>query len=126
MLRGEKSIELIDNQIISIAQSIRDHFQLPCIINNWHDGGGFKESGLRKFLSKTGAAFSQHKYGRAIDVKIEGVQYQYDDIRKEIERYWKKFSLLGLTTIESGTPTWLHLDCRHTGSNTLFIIPYTN
>lgn len=123
MLRGEDSIQLIDQRIITIAQAIRDHFGLPIIINNWHIGGGYKESGLRKFLTKTGATFSQHKFGRAIDVKIEGVS-DYDEVRAEIVRYWPEFKASGLTTIEDGTPTWLHSDCRNTGTDTLLIVPF--
>lgn len=29
-----------------------------------------------------------------------------------------------LTTIEAGTPTWLHVDIRFTGSDDLLIVPY--
>jgi hypothetical protein len=125
-LMGDKSIELIDTRIIDIAQAIRDHFNLPCIINNWHEGGGYKESGLRKFLSKTGAAFSQHKFGRAIDIKIEGVT-DYDSVRSEIlkkDEFAGYFRLKGLTVMESGTPTWLHIDCRFTGSEEIILIPF--
>lgn len=122
MLRADKSIELIDPRIIGIAQFFRDYFGQPITINNWHKGGGYKESGLRRFLTKTGAKFSQHKFGRAIDMKIQDVDPE--EARQEIRKHWDKFKTCGMTTIEDGTPTWLHVDCRYTGTDTLLIIPF--
>jgi hypothetical protein len=124
-IKKEKSIELIDRRIVLVAQLIKEIFDVPVMINNWHEGGGYKESGLRKFLTKTGAPFSQHKYGRAADLKIEGWD-DYEKVRDVIRDYWDNLRVLGLTTIETGTPTWLHIDCRFTGSNHLHEIPYTN
>ncbi|MEZ5195108.1 MAG: D-Ala-D-Ala carboxypeptidase family metallohydrolase [Bacteroidales bacterium] len=122
MLRGDKSVELIDSSIIFIAQFFRDYFGQPIVINNWHDGGEYKESGLRKFLTKTGSAFSQHKFGRAVDMKIQDVDPE--EARREIVREWEYFKMSGMTTIESGTPTWLHVDCSFTGIDELLIVPF--
>lgn len=122
-IRADKSIELIDPRIVGMAQFIRDYFGQPVTINNWHEGGPRKESGLRKFLTTTGSKFSQHKFGRAIDMVIRDVDPE--NARKEIIKYWDKFRTCGITTIEEATPTWLHCDCRFTGTDRLVLIPYT-
>ncbi|MBN1340741.1 MAG: hypothetical protein JXA03_15540 [Bacteroidales bacterium] len=121
--RGDKSIELIDSRLIDIAMYFRLYFGEPVIINNWHTGGGYKESGLRSFTTKTGAFYSQHKYGRAIDMKFIGVQAS--DVIAEVQRKWRKFRSCGMTTMETGTPTWVHVDCRQTGQNDLYLVPFT-
>jgi hypothetical protein len=45
----------------------------PTVVNNWHQGGAFSESGLRTMETGTGAALSQHKFGRAFDCKFRNV-----------------------------------------------------
>ena len=114
MVRGEKSIELIDNRLITLTQFFRDYFAVPITINNWHTNGQYQESGLRTFLSKTGATYSQHKYGRAADLKLTGIEPE--EVRAEIRRNWTAFKKAGLTCIEKDTPTWVHIDVRNTTS----------
>ena len=121
-LRGDRSIELVDSRIITLAQFFHDYFGVGVTINNWSTGGQYKESGTRSFLSKTGAVLSQHKYGRAIDMKLTGMDPE--DVRREIRIKWPLFKAKGLTTIEKDTPTWVHADCRFTGLETLYEVPY--
>ena len=121
-LRGEKSIELIDARIISIAEAVRQLTDCPVTINDWHTGGHYKESGLRIFSTSTGAKFSQHKYGRAVDLKVKGMDAE--DVRNLIRQNWSMFHNLGLTTIEKDTPSWVHVDCRNTGLEKLYEIPF--
>ena len=109
---GDKSMWFIDPKIIDIAQLVRNLTHRPVTINNWHNQGHYKESGLRSMTTKTGAKYSQHKYGRAIDIKVDGMNVQevYDVIMTNIDL----FRAAGLTTIEDieKTPTWIHLDVR--------------
>lgn len=121
-LRGGKSIELIDSRIVMIAEKLREYFGVPITINNWHTGGQYKESGLRDFDTTTGAKFSQHKFGRAIDCKFQGLEPKY--IRKKIIENQGEFIKVGITCIEADTPTWVHIDCRYTGFNNILIVPY--
>jgi len=113
-------IWFINPKIITIAQAIRDRFGKPVIINNWFDMGKYYHSGLRPFDCETGAALSQHKFGRAIDVKVIGIDAL--EVQLDIKRNWLYYKDSGLTTIEDATPSWTHMDCRNTGSNSLFII----
>ena len=119
--RGEKSLQLIDNRIISIAQFFRDIYG-GVTINNWHSGGSYKESGLRRFDTSTGAKYSQHKYGRAIDLKFSNktAQQVYADIMNDKNKFFNA----GLRVVENiqATPSWLHLDVRNTGLNDILIV----
>ncbi len=110
----------LDPRIITIAQFLRDRYKLPVVINNYLTGGQYQNSGYRDPLSSVGAMFSQHKFGRAIDVKVEGMFPE--EIRQDVIRNWNIFKAVGVTTLEINTPTWVHLDCRYTGLDTLFIV----
>jgi hypothetical protein len=120
--RGNAASQLMDIRIVNVAQWLRDKTGKPITINNWSNGGQFKESGLRNFATSTGAKWSQHKYGRAIDLKVEGMQAE--EVRQLIRNNWTTLKAIGLTTIEKDTPTWVHIDCRYTGMETLLEVPY--
>lgn len=118
---GKNSIWFIDKRVIYISQVLRDIFG-PITINNWHDGGTFKLSGFRPGSEMIGASMSQHKYGRAADLKFKN--QDPEEIRIYIEKNFDTFKNYGLTTIELNTPTWLHFDCRQTNLNYLFKVKY--
>jgi hypothetical protein len=66
---------------------------------------------------------SQHKFGRAIDIKVSGMTpREVFAIVKAHEDYLIENQII--TTIESlsMTPTWLHLDCRFTGLDRFLIV----
>lgn len=119
---GEKSLQFVDERIIYIAQFVRDTFGKSVTINDWWDGGQYKESGYRSPDSKTGAFRSQHKAGRAIDIKVSGMTAKqvYDYIMSHEEL----FIQAGVTAMENitATPTWVHLDCRNTRDESKILI----
>lgn len=106
------SIKLIDKRLVDIAQYVRTLTGLSCIINNWHLNGSYSESGLRRKDSKTGAKYSAHKEGKAIDLKISNWsgKKMYQFILENLNPLYS----LGLRQIEhfEVTPTWLHLATR--------------
>jgi hypothetical protein len=67
--RGEQAWQLMDERILRGADWLREKFG-PCVINGKFGGKGFTESGLRNPLTTTGARWSQHKFGRAVDMKF--------------------------------------------------------
>ncbi len=93
----------MDKRIITIADYLRESLKTPITINNWHIGGQRNESGLRAWNTTTGAAWSQHKYGRAADLHFEGLKPE--DVRNYIRKNFAVLSAMGLTTIEKDTPT---------------------
>ena len=100
------------------SQWLRDYVNSPITVNNWHTNGLYNESGFRIPSTSTGAYLSQHKYGRAVDLKVNNCNPDnvIEIIRKNFERLNLNF---GISTIETNTPTWVHVDCRVTGLNTL-------
>ena len=121
--RGGQSAQMIDMRIIMAAQYLREQLGKPITINNWWNGGQYHESGLREFNTRTGAKWSQHKFGRAIDVKVAGMTPRefYAAVMSH-ENYLIENQLV--TTIENiaSTPTWVHLDCRYTGLDKILIV----
>lgn len=109
---GHKSIWFIDLRMIAIAQLIRDLSDSAVTINSWNAGGRYQLSGFRPPSTTIGAGLSQHRFGRAIDVKVKG--FTPEEIHHLISYNWSQFKLEGLTAIEdtAKTPTWNHLDCR--------------
>ena len=119
---GNSSIWFIDKKIVDIAQLLRTNFGKPVYINNWHLGGARQESGFRVPNTTTGATLSQHKSGRAIDIRIK--DFESEEIREYIRNTFTIWNEIGLTTIEEKTPTWVHLDCRWTGMTLLKEVAY--
>lgn len=120
--RGDASAQLIDIRIVNVAQWLRDNLGKAITINNWNSGGQYKESGLRNFETSTGAKWSQHKYGRALDLKVNGMDSEA--VRQYIRTNWATLKNIGLTCIEKDTPSWVHIDCRYTGLDYLLEVPY--
>jgi len=119
---GEQSIWFIDPRMVTLAQFIRDRLGKSCTINNWHAGGQFQYSGFRPPPCTVGASLSQHRFGRAIDLKVKGMLA--DEVREDIINNYDIYSKAGLTTIEDGNyaPSWCHIDIRDTKLDTLKIV----
>lgn len=101
--------EKLDPTLFPALDWLRDKFG-PLRIN----GGGFKESGLRRPNTMTGATLSAHKTGQAYDIKplTKGVTVQsvYDYIMaNQAEAYSH-----GIREVEDirDTPTWCHISSR--------------
>src|SRR5690554_3311309 len=108
--RGMRAWELVCPYALRTLQTLRDVFG-PTTVNNWHAGGQYKESGLRELTTSTGAALSQHKFGRAFDCKFRGItpQEAFDYILAHPDR----FPYLTVLEDVRYTPTWLHFDTRN-------------
>lgn len=113
---GVKSAWLIDPKIVAICDLIREKSGVPVTVNNWHfakpGATVYKASGYRAIWEKVGGQLSQHRCGRAADVKVKGlIPLRVFQI---IQANKAEFEAAGLTTMEDlrFTPTWTHLDCR--------------
>jgi hypothetical protein len=97
----------LNARILEAADIVRGFYGVPVIINNWHNGGRFKESGLRDMNTTTGAKLSAHKFGLALDLKLN---VPIAKIHKDIKsnrlpiRFYECVNV-----VEINTPTWLHV-----------------
>lgn len=119
---GERSLQFIDERLIILLDFTREFFNKPLIINNWHLKGSYNESCFRMPDTAVGGKLSQHKFGRAADIKIPGLTSR--QIYDEILNHEKIFMAAGLTTMENidATPTWVHIDIRYQGEAEKIII----
>ena len=108
--RGEGAWELLDSNLLIVLDQLYETFG-RITINNWHSGGQYKESGLRLWASTTGAAFSQHKYGRAADCKPLDITVK--QLYEGIIANQAQFPLLTTLENNAATPTWVHVDVRN-------------
>lgn len=107
--RGEKAWELFDDRLLQTIDAIRDHFGVSCTINNWKWGGDRKWSGLRTVESPYYSPYSQHTFGRAADVLVDGLDAER--VRQEILKHREeKFPFI--TAMELDV-SWLHIDTRN-------------
>lgn len=111
-LLGDQVIKLIDPRLLIAIDKLREAYG-PILINNWHTGGSFKESGLRTQITATGAPRSAHKLGQALDLKFltTGLTPQevWADMKKNMDsKDWDSY----IKRIEDPaiTKTWLHID----------------
>jgi hypothetical protein len=111
--KGEKSILLMDDRILKTDDSIREFFNVPIIMNTWWNDKLIKQfkyrrnSGFRNFNCTEGSKYSQHKYGRASDKLLVGLNIK--EVIKEIIKNRKLFPYIAV--IEDNV-SWLHTDCR--------------
>lgn len=117
--RGERAWELLNPLSLMTLQTLRDELG-PIIVNNWHNGGPYKESGLRLFSTGTGAVYSVHKYGGANDCKF--LRCTPQEAYKFVLDNQQAFPYL--TTLENieFTPTWMHYDTRNHNRNGIWIV----
>jgi hypothetical protein len=101
---------LFDDRLLKAADGIREQ-QGSVLIN----GGGLVDCGLRLNDSKTGAKFSAHKYGRALDLHITSIENQKLAKEEKVEQYNvlrnmlllnPRFDILNFET----DIYWLHID----------------
>ncbi len=106
--KGVDAITLLDDRIIAAFKRLRVKYpDIYC--NNWHVGGIFKQSGFRDDV-KTGAEFSQHRYGRGLDIHTSksSLQAIYSDIVRN-RHQWPEITCVEDIKITKG---WIHIDCR--------------
>ena len=104
-----KSLWFIDERIVATCQSLRDNLQIPLTINNWYWDGERNESGLRVPGMLNYSLYSQHTFGRAVDIISK--RMSAEDMRKHI--FFNKDIYPHIKAVERNVD-WLHIDCRNT------------
>lgn len=105
---------LIDDRILWTIDKMRERFG-KITVNNWLWGGAFSYSGWRPMTYSKGAKMSQHRWGRAVDMKFENVTP--DEVREDIKMVGRRGVYQYITRCEAETPTWVHVDCCNVGGD---------
>ena len=115
--RGEKAWALLDERALETLDALRKEFG-PITVNDWKWGGSYEYSGFREPDCGIGAAYSQHRFGRAFDCKFKNVSV--DRVRARILSTPEKFP--HISALEMNV-SWLHFDVRNYGPEVLKFNP---
>ena len=104
---GDNGLYLIDDRILWTIDQIREYYNSPITVNNWKQNGPFSQRGYRND-SLTGALYSAHRFGRAVDFDISGITSQ--QFRNNVRSGILDKILVYITRIED-LVDWNHIDC---------------
>lgn len=97
----------IDTDLVALLQKVRDHFGRPVVINSAYRTAAYN-------LSKKvgGAKFSQHQYGKAADIYIQGVLIT--KLAEYVESLMPNSGGIGIYPIKTGVRNcaFVHVDVR--------------
>lgn len=105
---GERAWQLLDPRLLVTMDAIRGRFG-AVICNTWADGGNLRSRGFRSPGSRTGASYSQHRFGRAMDMHFADVTVE--EVRRDILQHPERVAYMHITAVELDT-SWLHIDLR--------------
>ena len=107
--RLDRCALLLDERILITADRLRQRYgKLVC--NTWPFGGQHQFRGYRPQDCTVGAALSQHRFGRALD--LVPVQATAAEIRADIRAHPEMEAFEHITCVEDDVG-WLHVDCRN-------------
>jgi len=115
---GELAFMFFDTTLLKVIDAIREYLNVPITINNWHVGGPYDSRGLRTPTDTTGATYSQHRYGRALDFSAKG--YTAEQIRKIIKDHENEYPFSEITAMEKDV-SWVHIDFRNIAFNGIYL-----
>lgn len=111
MMQKEKHLQqgwaLFDVKLLETIDVIRDIIGYPLVCNTWYQDGSRRYSGYRTIGCTTGAAKSQHKLGKAVDLICP--KMSAEDMRQKIIANQDRLPYP--IRIEDGV-TWLHIDTK--------------
>ena len=118
--RGAKAWQLIDIRLIANIDALRSQINAPMTINNWYTGGNRTQSGLRIVGQPYYSPYSQHTFGRAVDMICS---IDAKEIRRRLRE--KQIILPHPCVIEEfdkdGEISWLHMDVRNQNQHVYFM-----
>lgn len=94
----------VDSSLAALLQKIRDHFGRPVVITS-----GYRTADHNKSVG--GAAYSQHLYGRAADIRVQGIPVE--QLAAYAETYLPGTGGIGRYPPRAGRAVgWVHVDTR--------------
>jgi len=122
--RGNKAIELLEPKLLWTIDQMRELLG-PITINDWlwnkDEATNYKYSGFRPKHTTVGTTYSQHRLGRAMDLKFKN--HSASTVRNIIRANPNHPAFQYITCIENKTPTWVHIDCRPISDKIKWIDP---
>jgi len=107
--RGDRGWQLLDDRILRAADDLRDRYG-PITINNYGYGGNREWSGLRTPDSPFYRPFSQHTFGRALDMIFKAADVS--KVRQDILSNPNDMMFAHINALEDDVE-WLHIDVRN-------------
>jgi hypothetical protein len=107
-LWGEKSWMFLKPDALISLDQIRKYFNKPTWVNNWVVGGPFQWRGFRPPYCDVGAIYSQHRFGNAFDLDVEGMEAH--EVRQVILNNEDHFLMIMCLEINI---SWVHFDLRN-------------
>lgn len=94
----------IDDALVKLLQNIRDHFGKAVTITS-----AYRTAAHNKAVK--GATYSQHCYGMAADIRVQGVAVE--TVAAYAETLLKDTGGIGHYPVKNGRPAgWVHIDTR--------------
>ena len=94
----------VDSDLVALLQHIRDHFGKPVTITS-----AYRTAAHNKAVG--GSAYSQHCYGRAADIRVQGTGV--DVLAAYAETLLPGTGGIGRYPTKAGRPSgWVHVDVR--------------
>ena len=95
---------MVDEALTVVLQCIREHFGKPVTITSAYRTPAHN-------AAVGGAKFSQHLYGRAADIRVQGVSVE--DVAAYAESLMPDRGGIGRYPVKAGRATgWVHVDTR--------------
>jgi len=97
----------IDSELVEILQKVRDHFGSPVHINS-----AYRTAAYNMSKKVGGAKFSQHQYGKAADIYIQGILIT--KLAEYVETLMPDRGGIGVYPIKTGVRNcaFVHVDVR--------------
>ena len=118
----QNALWVMDDRLVWTVDAMREYYKKPITINNWYSKGQFSQRGFRPISSGTGAYYSQHRYGRAVDLDVEGVPAE--EVRQNIKQRYKTVNAFKYITTLEANVNWVHIDCRNVDTSKGIFIVY--
>lgn len=96
---GKCSNTTVDSKLVDYLQRIRDHFDAPVYIHS-----AFRCEDWNKSVG--GVYNSQHRYGKAADISVEGVPCSM------VAEYAESIGVLGIGLYDEDNGDFVHIDTR--------------
>lgn len=113
--RQDKLWLIFDDRLLRVADQLRNRYG-SCYVNNWFWKKDLNYCGFREQGCGVGSPFSQHRFGRALDLHFNKVTAE--EIRRDILAEIP-FMCEFIKGVENDV-SWLHIDTRNANERVWF------